>query len=230
MLVTGRIATLAGDAGMGWVEAIGVRDGRVAFAGSEVDLETRADPHTERIALEPDQVAIPGLTDAHLHLVQAALAARQVDLTAAATVPEGMAAVARAHVAAPDPEAWLLGHGWDVGRWGRWPTAADLEAVAPGRRVALWAHDHHALLASEAALALAGIDRDRADPGNGVIRRGSGGSPEGALLEGAASLVASLIPAPSEAELEAAIAATGRDFLEVGLFEFQYRFSIGYDV
>ena len=67
-LITGRIATLAGDRGFGWVEAIGIRDGRVAFAGSEVALETRADPFTERIALDPDQVALPGLTDAHLHL------------------------------------------------------------------------------------------------------------------------------------------------------------------
>ena len=43
----------------------------------EVYLETRADPFTERIRLEPDQVAIPGLTDAHLHLTQAALASRR---------------------------------------------------------------------------------------------------------------------------------------------------------
>ena len=43
------------------VEAIGIRDGRIAFAGSEVYLETR-DPFTERIRLEPDRVAIPGLT------------------------------------------------------------------------------------------------------------------------------------------------------------------------
>ena len=72
MLITGRIATLAGDDGFGWVEAVGIRDGRIAFAGSEVALETRADPFTERIALEPDEVAIPGLTDAHLHLAGAA--------------------------------------------------------------------------------------------------------------------------------------------------------------
>ena len=70
-LITGRIATLAGDAGFGWVEAIGIRDGRVAFAGSAVDLETRADPHTERLDLAPDEVAIPGLTDAHLHFAAA---------------------------------------------------------------------------------------------------------------------------------------------------------------
>ena len=44
--ITGRIATLAGRSGFGWVEAIGIRDGRIAFAGSEVELETRADPFT----------------------------------------------------------------------------------------------------------------------------------------------------------------------------------------
>ena len=92
-LITGRIATLAGDLGFGWVEAVGIRDGRIAFAGSEVDLETRADPFTRRIRLEPDEVALPGLTDAHLHLAQAALATRQIDLTAAATLDDGLAAV-----------------------------------------------------------------------------------------------------------------------------------------
>ena len=94
-LVTGRIATLADGAsdGFGWVEAIGIRDGRVAFAGSEVYIETRADPLTERIALEPDQVAIPGLTDAHLHLAEAGIAARHVDLHGAGSLEDGMARV-----------------------------------------------------------------------------------------------------------------------------------------
>src|SRR4051794_25428773 len=149
-LITGRIATLAGDGGFGWVEAIGIRDGRVAFAGSEVFLETRADPFTRRLRLAPDEVAIPGLTDAHLHLVQAAMATRQVGLESAGTLDEGLRRIRAAHEALPGP-AWLEGHGWDSDRWGRWPTAADLEAVAPGRRVALWAHDHHALWASESA-------------------------------------------------------------------------------
>jgi len=88
-LITGRIATLAGESGFGWVEAIGIRDGRVAFAGSEVYLETRADPFTERITLAPDEVALPGLTDAHLHLARAAVATRHVDLTSAGTLGRG---------------------------------------------------------------------------------------------------------------------------------------------
>jgi predicted amidohydrolase YtcJ len=216
-LITGRIATLAGDAGFGWVEAIGVRDGRVAFAGTEVELETRADPHTERITLEPDEVAVPGLTDAHLHLAQCVVAARQVDLSDALTLDDGLARLRVAHRRLADPDAWLEGHGWDADRWGRWPTAADLERVAPARRCAIWAHDHHALWASEAALATGRVDAGTPDPSGGVIRRAPDGLPEGVLYEAAARLVTIHVPSLSGEELEAGLVAVGRELLGYGI-------------
>jgi predicted amidohydrolase YtcJ len=216
-LITGRIATLSGDRGFGWVEAIGIRDGRVAFAGSEVALETRADPFTERIALGPDEVALPGLTDAHLHLAGSAVAAREVDLSDAPTIEDGMERVRAAHLALADPSAWLGGQGWDTDRWGRWPTAADVERAAPGRRCVLWAHDHHALLVSEAALTTAGIDRTTADPAGGVIRHDADGEPEGVLLEGAAGLVMVHVPHMSVADLEVALVEVANELLALGV-------------
>lgn len=216
-LITGRIATLAGDVGFGWVEAIGIRNGRVAFAGTAVDLETRADPHTERISLEPDEVAVPGLTDAHLHLAQCAVATGQVDLSDAPTLHEGLARIAAAHQRQGDPDAWLEGHGWDSDRWGRWPTAADLERVAPGRRCAIWAHDHHALWVSRAALATGRVDRETPDPSGGVIGRDPDGQPEGLLYEAAARLVTVHVPSLSGAELETALVAVGRELLSYGI-------------
>jgi predicted amidohydrolase YtcJ len=214
MLVTGRIATLAGNSGFGWAEAIGIRGGRIAFAGSEIDLETRADPFTERIRLDPDQVAIPGLTDAHLHLTQAALASRHVDLGDAATLDEGLARLRAAHERLPEG-AWLEGHGWDSDRWGGWPTADALEAVAPGRRAVLWAHDHHALWASKTALREA--DLPSGDPVGGVIRRGADGSPEGVLYEAASRLVTIHVPAPTPDELDAALIEVSQDIVRLGV-------------
>jgi predicted amidohydrolase YtcJ len=216
-LITGRIATLAGESGFGWVEAIGIRHGRVAFAGSEVYLETRADPFTERIALEPDDVALPGLTDAHMHLAETAVARRQVDLSHVATLEAGLAAIRAVHESLTDSAAWLEGHGWDPDRWGRWPTAADLERVAPGRRCAVWAHDHHALLVSRAALATAGIDRATPDPPGGLIRRDPDGAPEGVVYEGATRLVSVHIPALAQAELESGIVAVSLELLALGV-------------
>jgi len=217
MLVSGRIATLAGDAGLGWVEAIGLRGGRVAFAGSAVDLETRADPHTRRIELGPDEIALPGLTDAHLHLADAAIAARNVDLSDAATLDAGLARIAAAHAALADPDAWLLGQGWDSDRWAGWPTAAALEAAAPGRRSALWAHDHHSLWASETGLRSAGVTAFEGDPPGGIVRRGADGRPSGVLHETAARLVSQHVPPPTADDIAAALPALIRRLLACGV-------------
>ncbi len=216
-LITGRIATFAGESGFGWVEAIGIRAGRIAFAGSQVDLETRADPHTQRITLEPGEVAIPGLTDSHLHLAQAAMATGQVDLSDASTLAEGRARIRAAHASLSDPDSWLEGHGWDSDRCGGWPTAADLEGVAPGRRCAIWAHDHHALLASRTPLLTGGVDRTTPDPPGGVIRRDPDGEPEGVLYEAAARLVSVHVPQIATADLEAALIVVSHQLVALGV-------------
>ncbi len=218
-LVTGRIATFAGASGYGWVEAIGIRDGRVAFAGSAVDLETRADPHTLRVELAPGEIAIPGLIDAHLHLLDAAMEAEQVDLGGSATLEAGLGAVRAAHLALPEG-AWLQGGGWDHRRWGRWPTAADLEAVAPGRPVALWSFDHHAVWTSTTGLAAAGLaalTTIDADPPGGIIRRLPSGAAEGVVLENACPLVLGRVPAPDDATVTRVLGAMGRRLLELGV-------------
>ena len=217
VLVTGgRVATFAGEHGFGWVEAVGIRGGRVAFAGSAVELETRADPHTLRIELEPGEIAIPGLIDAHLHLVEAAIAAEDVDLTDALTLEDGLAMLATADAALP-AGAWLLGAGWDQRRWGRWPTAAELARVVAGRPAVLWSFDHHAIWVSPAALAVAGLDAGTTDPDGGIIRRLADGSPEGVLLENACPLVTDRIPVPGEAETRRLVAAMGHRLAALGV-------------
>ncbi|MCI0582233.1 MAG: amidohydrolase [Chloroflexi bacterium] len=217
VLVTGgRVATLAGEHDFGWVEAVGIRGGRVAFAGSAVELETRADPHTLRIELEPGEIAIPGLIDAHLHLIDAAISAEEIDLTGAATLDAGLAKLAAAHTALPHG-SWLLGAGWDQRRWGRWPTADDLEGVAAGRPVALWSFDHHAVWTSRAGLAIGGIDAATPDPDGGIIRRGPDGAPEGVLLENACGLVFRHVPDPTPDEVRRLVAAMGRRLAGLGV-------------
>jgi predicted amidohydrolase YtcJ len=215
-LVTGRIATFAGESGYGWVEAIGIRDGKVAFAGSAVELETRADPHTRRVELEPGEIAIPALTDAHLHLAGAALAAEQVDLASATSLHDGLVQIVAMAQRLP-ADAWVLGGGWDQRRWGRWPTSADLEAIVPGRRVALRSFDHHAVWASTAALSVAGIDATTGDPDGGIIQRAADRSATGILLENASSLVIDLVPPPDAETAKRALRTFGRELLSLGV-------------
>jgi hypothetical protein len=215
-LVTGRIATLSGDSGFGWVEAVGISDGRVAFAGSAVDLETRADPFTVRFELDPDEVAIPGLTDSHLHLAEGGIAREKVDLSQVASLADALVAI-RAASESLDDDAWVEGHGWDPDRYGRWPTADDLDSVVPGRRVAIWAHDHHSLWVSHASLGVASIHRDTGDPDGGLIRRDDHGEATGILHESAARLVTRHAPPAAPERYERLIAELASELVRLGV-------------
>jgi predicted amidohydrolase YtcJ len=222
LVIRGRIVTLdaptdAGVAGLGIVDAIAVRGGRIVAAGRLGDVEPAIGPGTRRLELAPDEVALPGLTDSHLHLADAAVASGQVDLEPAPTLAAGLALIGTAHERLGADDGWLRGSGWDAGRWGAWPTAADLEAAAPGRAVLLWAHDLHSVWASRTALSLAGISAETPDPPGGVVRRLPDGAPAGVLHEDATQLVTRIAPRPAGEELAARIEAYARGLLALGV-------------
>jgi predicted amidohydrolase YtcJ len=216
LVVEGRIATLAGADGFGWVETIAIADGRVIAAGDRDEVEPLVGPGTRRLILGPSEAVIPGLTDAHLHLAGAAASADEVDLEGEPSTDAGLRRIGAAHRAL-ESDRWLLGHGWESDRWGGWPTADDLERVAPGRRAALWAHDHHSLWASHAALAEAGIGPGTPDPEGGAIRRDASGRPTGLLHETAARLVAGRLPAPTADQLAERIPGLARAVVALGV-------------
>ena len=217
LLVTGRIATLAGARGPAWVEAIAVADGRVVAAGPLADIGGLADSKTRRLVLGPGEAAVPGLTDAHLHLAEAALGRQRVNLDPVRSIDAMLERVSAAAEAQPDRDAWIEGAGWDADLLERWPTSEDLERVAPGRLVALWAHDHHALLGSTRALTEAGIDDSRGDPDGGVIRRDADGRATGVLHETAARLVAGRIPPASGDRVKAALRPLIEELVGLGV-------------
>ena len=147
--IHGRIVTLAGDARPR--RGRGDRDpgGRVIAAGSASEIEALADHERAGSSSDPAEVALPGPDR------QPPPPGRRGARGSRARSVRGAGRWPRASPGSPPAHARLrvrrladrprLGSGR---RWGGWPTAADLEAVAPGRRVALWAHDHHALWVS----------------------------------------------------------------------------------
>ena len=220
LLVEGRIATLAGETGFGWVEAIGVAGGRVVAAGLQRHVDPLAAASTRRLALAPDEIALPALRDAHIHLVEAARTVNQVDLSDAATLAAGLEIVAAAHRRLPDG-AWLEGTGWDVARWGAWPTAADLDRAVSDRPAFLWSHELHQVWVNSATMTAAGIDATTSDPPDGRIRREESGRPTGMLHEGASKLVTRNAPEPTREWLSTAIEAYCRGLLAYGIVAVQ---------
>ena len=140
---------------------------------------------------------IPGLIDAHLHVMQVGFAALTLDLSETKSLAEAQAKI-RAYAAAHSDRAWIVGTGWNQETWqlGRFPTAAELDAAVPGRPVWLARSDLHAGWANTAALAAAGITAATKDPPGGRIERLADGKPAGVLVDDAKQLVGRLVPPP----------------------------------
>jgi predicted amidohydrolase YtcJ len=187
-------------AGLPPVDALLVRAGRVAAAGGVEEVRAGALPGFRAEHL--DGVVTPGLTDAHVHLTTWALGRRGVDLNAARTADEGVAAVARA---ARTGEGWIRGLGWDRHRWGGLPTREGLDRAAPDRPVFLLSHDIHAAWVNAEALRRAGVGRETPDPEGGEIVRDAAGEPTGVLLERAVALVERHLPPHSPAAVRTAL-------------------------
>jgi len=217
-LIVGRIATLGGPSGFGWVEALAIGDGRVLAAGSVAEVGLLAGVGTETWRLPADLMVAPAFTDAHIHLASAALAAEQPDLGGLdqAGVCRVIAAVHEERLAAGDADSWLLGHGWTFPALGAHPVAAWLDEVAPGRPVALWAHDHHSRWLSARAIQLAGLAA-MADPPAGRIERDEDGRPSGIMYEAAAGLVDAVIPPATAADVDWAVGSYARTLAALGV-------------
>lgn len=198
MLITnGVIYTL--DPSKPRVEALGIRDGKVCAAGTHAEVSAVLPQPTYTMDLQGNTV-IPGLTDAHVHIIAHGLTLRQVRLDGMSDFDHVCAKISAAHEDAPH-QGWLQGGGWDHTLWGgRWPTAADLERLAPGRPVALSRKDGHSLWVNETALRIAGITRDTEAPEGGHIDRDDHGNATGIFKETAMHLIRKHIPDITDAD------------------------------
>ncbi len=194
VLENAKVMTLAAAP---WAEAVAVKDGRIAYVGDRAGLAPWIGAATKRLDLK-GHLVLPGLVDAHVHVEGMGTARESLDLVGAASLDEALARVAVRAKAAPADE-WLLGRGWDQNDWpGKtFPTAADLDRVAPDRPVMLVRVDGHATWVNSRALALAGITKDTADPAGGRIMRDAGGAATGVLIDAASSLVERHVPPPT---------------------------------
>ncbi len=178
--------------------ALAVRGNRILALGDAAGLDVLSGHGTRVVDLE-GRALLPGFIDAHVHFASFARSRREVDLDPAATIEQGLAMLDRASASLP-PDAWLFGRGWDRNRWGRLPTAEELDRAIGPRRAVLASHDEHSQWVSSTVLALAGISENTPHPEGGRIERLPDGRPSGVLFENAQSLVDRIVPEPSVEE------------------------------
>ncbi len=188
------------DAARPTAEALAVDAGRIVAVGTRADM-ARDYAEWPRLDLAGKTV-VPGLIDAHAHLMGLGMSLLQADLVGTTSVADVRARLVAFAASAP-ADAWITGRGWDQNDWGAggaFPTRADLDAAFPSRPVWLQRVDGHAAWGNTAALRAAGIDPDAAapaDPPGGQIRRDDQGRATGVFIDGAQALVDGAVPAPS---------------------------------
>jgi hypothetical protein len=191
------------DATRPMAEALAVKDGRIAFVGSARGALALAGPRTQRLDAA-GRTVIPGMVDAHAHLLGLGQALRTVDLVGTRSFDEIVARVREQAARTPAGE-WIRGRGWDQNDWAdtRFPTHDALSRAVPDHPVFLTRVDGHAAVVNAKALVLAGVTAATADPPGGRVIRDATGAPAGVLVDGAMGLVTRVIPTPSKAELRA---------------------------
>jgi predicted amidohydrolase YtcJ len=216
ILVDGVIHTM--DARNPRAEALAVIDGEIVALGSSSELlASLRGPETVVIDADGSTV-LPGLIDAHAHMMNLGRYLLTVDLfgtRSAEEVAERVAAAVRSHA----PGEWIVGRGWDQNDWERkeFPTREILDRVAPANPVFLDRVDGHAVWVNTAALEAGGVTASTSDVEGGQILRDAGGTPTGILVDYATDLVERAIPPPGDERLREIFDAAQDRVVSLGL-------------
>jgi predicted amidohydrolase YtcJ len=196
--------TLDGAGKVQHFQSLLIEDGKVLATGSHEALAAQAGD--ARVVDGGGRFVLPGLIDAHGHVLSLGEMRMQADLAGTASLDAALEQL-KAYSAAHQGDPWLLGRGWNQVIWklGRFPTAAELDAIVSDRPAWMERVDGHAGWANSAAIKLAGVTKDTKDPVGGRIERDANGNPSGVFVDGAMDLIVRKIPSSTPAQKAAAL-------------------------
>jgi len=180
--------TMAPDSGTGnsGAESMLVRDGRIAAIGAAAAVRAAAGTGAAVLRLDGATV-LPGLIDAHCHVMNIGYLAAGADCSQPAA-PDIAAIQARLRASADRTPAgsWVTGSGYVEYKLTeqRHPTRAELDAAVPGRPAVVYHTSLHACVLNSAALRAAGFSDGQPDPPDGAFGRDDQGRLTGLLFEG----------------------------------------------
>ena len=160
-----------------------VEGDQITWVGADGDA-----PHdrAQRVIDCGGATLLPGLNDAHIHLLAYATSLRHLDCGRDSV--SSIAVLQRlldVQTRATPPGRWMRGRGYDEFYLfeRRHPTRHDLDPVTPEHPVRLDHRSGHACVLNSRGLQEVGITADTPDPVDGVIQRDESGEPTGVLLE-----------------------------------------------
>ncbi len=204
MIVYGRIWT--GDSARPWAAAVAVKGDTIMAVGDSAVVGAFAGPAT-RVVPNGKAMVAPGFNDAHVHFLSGGFQLASVDLRDANS-PEEFTRRLKEYAAKLKPGEWITGGDWDHERWAGSPLPRRdwIDSVTPNNPVFVNRLDGHMGVANSVALRLAKVTSATRDVAGGTIVRDAGGNPTGILKDEAAGLVYRVMPDPSPAQYDSALA------------------------
>ncbi|MBO9725577.1 MAG: amidohydrolase [Novosphingobium sp.] len=179
-------------------------DGRIA------EVYRHGDKRPKKVDYQVDgkgRSVVPGMIDAHGHVMGTGFAKMTLDLSMAKTLDEALSRISAWAAAHPDAP-WILGSGWNQVQWGldRMPTAAELDSATGGKPAWLTRVDGHAGWANSAAISAAGVNATTAAPAGGeILRIAANKQPSGVFVDGAMALIEAKMPKPRPEDRDTAL-------------------------
>ncbi|HKE30680.1 MAG TPA: amidohydrolase [Candidatus Angelobacter sp.] len=215
LLINGHVITM--DRNQPSAQAIAIRQDRIVWVGKNEEARKLFGDKIRRVDLHGATV-LPGIIDAHTHLVELGKSLLRLNLKDVAS-PEAAVEMVKKQVASTRTDEWILGWGWDEGKWASaYPDNEALSRASPNNPVLLTGLHGFASWANKKALQVAGITKETKDPENGKIMRDPAtGLPTGILLNRAQELVEKKIPPMSLEQTKKAVELAARECVRNGL-------------
>ena len=194
-------------------EAFVVTNGKIVEVGNLNVLEEKYE--AANLYDANGNTIVPGLIDAHAHLLHLGMSMQQVDLVGTKSYKETLDRV----VAFQNEKNndYIIGNGWDQNDWDvkEFPTKNELDSIFPNTPVSLIRIDGHAMIVNSKAIEMAGITKDTKIAGGEVILKD--GEPSGILVDAPMSLVWDTYPENDSAFYIKALKDAEKKCLELGL-------------
>jgi len=185
-------------------EVVAIRNGRIVFVGSDIEVEAWRGPST-RVVDAGGRTLMPGFIDSHFHMLHGALELDGIQCEQDRAYEQLVASV-RAFAAERPEDSWLPGYGlrYNLGPGNTPLTRQHLDAIIPDRPMMLMAYDGHTVWTNTRALELSGLLNGGVAGPNSEIVLDVHGQATGELREpGAYDPVRNLIPKADDARKRA---------------------------
>lgn len=213
--INGKIYTV--DQAFSVKTAFGISDDRFSAVGTDDEILALCSPETKVIDLK-GQVVLPGLIDAHLHIV--GTGALKLELNIVGKEKQEILDMVAQAVQTTKPGEWIVGRGWINDAWHgdtSFPSKEELDAVAPDTPVYLKRGCGHGAWVNSKAFALVGITDQTPSPVGGEIMRKPDGTLLGIVTDQAQEPFNRAIPPYTRQQIQQIAMLAQEGFLPVGI-------------